>query len=213
MKSNLVRFCVLGAIAVGMTLGARADTVYDNLTATSSGKDPISSFGPLADSFTTGSSEFTLTTVILDLMDATPADGGAITVTLNSSSSNAPGAVLDTIGTILDTSLTPALADFTLTTSLGLSADTMYWIELTESGPDGAEWSWSLDTSGTGVAGEYFANSNGVFPNTDGPYQMDLEGVEDVTASTPEPSSLLLLGSGLLILAASLRRRLFAGRG
>jgi hypothetical protein len=30
------------------------------------------------------------------------------------------------------------------------------------------------------VAGEYFENGNGVFPNTDGPYQMDLAGSSGV---------------------------------
>ena len=214
MKLNLLRFCVLGAMAFSVALAARADTLYDNLTATSSGTDPIASpFGPLADSFATGSSAFTLNTVVLDLVDDSPSDGGSITVTLYSDSSTSPGVPLDTIGTILDSSLNSSLSDVTLTPDIELSADTTYWIELTGIGGSSADWSYSLDTSGTGVAGQYIYYNDGVHSDgVDGAFQMELEGVEGATAATPEPSSLLLLGSGLSILAASLRRRRFAGR-
>lgn len=213
MKLRLIQTCVLGALAFSITLAAHATSLYNNLAAVSSGADGVAisgftnDFGPLADSFSTGSSAVALTSVTLDLQATNPGDGGIFTVTLDSDNSTSPGSALETIGTISDSSLTSSLADYTLTTDFALSADTRYWIELSSLSPtSSAYWSWSTDTSGTGVANEFFWNQGGVHPNSDSPYQMDVE------AGAPEPSSLLLLGSGLMMLAAPLRRRLCAGQ-
>jgi hypothetical protein len=212
MKSRLVRASVLGALAFSMTFAAHAASLYNNLSATSNGSDSVSDFGPLADSFSTGGSPVVLTSVTLDLLAFNPDSGGSFTVTLYSDNSTSPGSALGMIGVFSDSVLTSSLADYTLTTDYALSADTRYWIELASADSDASssvEWSWSYDTSGTGVAGEYFANQSGVNPNTSGPYQMDLE---TGTPTTPEPSTLFLLGSGLVMLADPLRRRLRAGR-
>jgi hypothetical protein len=207
MKLPLVRASVFGALALSMTLAAHATSLYNNLPAVSDGSDGVSSFGPLADSFSTGSSPVVLDSVTLDLLATLPNDGGSIIVTLDGDNSTSPGSTLETIGTINDSSLTSSLADYTLTTDFALSADTRYWIELA-SADSSANWSWSNDISGTGVAGEFYANQTGVFPNSGGPYQMD---VEANASATPEPSTLLLLGSGLMMLAGPLRRRFCAG--
>jgi hypothetical protein len=55
-------------------------------------------------------------------------------------------------------------------------------------------WSYSMDVSGPGVAGESFANQMGVFPASDGPYQMLVTGN---VATTPLPAALPLFASGL----------------
>ncbi len=196
----------LGAMALSMTFAARATSLYNNLNPASSGLDSV--FGTLADSFSTGSSAVTLNSVTLDLWDADSNDGGgSVTVDLLTDNSDAPGTVLDTIATISDSSLSATLAHYALDTDLDLAANTRYWIELSSSAgvESTAYWSYSLDATGPGVPGEYFANSNGVFPNVDGPYQMDVEA--GVAAATPEPWSLLLLGSGLAILLVPMRRQ------
>jgi MYXO-CTERM domain-containing protein len=61
-----------------------------------------------------------------------------------------------------------------------------------------------MDISGTGVASEFFANHNGVYPNDDGPYQML---ISDQASSVPEPVSLTLGGLGIAALALLRRRR------
>ena len=102
---------VLAALALllGGVGRARAGSIilYNNLppAATNNHADAVFTFGPLADSFSTGGSAVNLSDVKLLLETGTPT--GSITVTLRSDSSTSPGAVLTTIGTLNDTSLTP----------------------------------------------------------------------------------------------------------
>jgi hypothetical protein len=189
---------------IGVSEG-RADVLYNNLAATPDGLlDNIGSdWGPLADSFSTGASSFDFTslTVLLAGTEST----GTITAYLLSDSSTSPGTVLDTIGQISETGITGTPSDFTLNTSIVLNPDTRYWIELTDT-DNAATWAWSYDTSGPGVAGEYFSNYGGtgsprVVANVNnGPYQMEVSGTS--LASVPEPRTIsLLLAAGLVGLA------------
>ncbi|MFZ0638819.1 MAG: PEP-CTERM sorting domain-containing protein [Candidatus Acidiferrales bacterium] len=186
--------------------GLRASTVYNNLGSTSDGSDPISSFGPLADSFATGSSNFSFDSLTV-LLDVSSTDSsGSVTASLLSNNSGAPGSSLLVLGTVSDLSLSTSLTDYTFSFSTyTLLADTTYWIQLSSSNGSVAYWAWSLDQSAQGVAGQFFSNEDGVFPNTDGPYQMEVGGTG--TSATPEPSSLFLAFTGLLGLAP-LRRKL-----
>jgi hypothetical protein len=211
MRSTIHRLFLLGVGVLFLAFSARADShPYNNLSAISNGSDPISVFGPLADSFNSGPSAFSLTSVTV-LLQAEPIgeeiSGGAVTMTLLSNAAGpAPGSVLDTIGTI-SSPLSPSLEAYTfaLATPFDLTANTTYWIELTATSGSNTLWSWSFDTSGPGVAGQFFANADGVSPNTDGPYQMDVSGT---TSSVPEPGILLMLGSGIGALFLKGRRKL-----
>lgn len=196
-------FLVVAILAFICVSQGRADVLYDNLGATPSGTDPVAGdFGPLADSFSTGASPFDFTSLTV-LLDGT-ASTGTVTAYLLADSSTNPGPVLETIGVIDESALTATPTDYTLNTSFSLSPDTRYWIELTDS--DGAaNWNWSSDVSGPGVASEFFANDDGtgsprVFPNNPGgPYQMEVSGS---LAAVPEPRTIsLLLAAGLLGLA------------
>jgi hypothetical protein len=201
---------VLAALALllGGVGRARAGSIilYNNLppAATNNRADAVFTFGPLADSFSTGGSAVNLSDVKLLLVTGTPT--GSITVTLRSDSSTSPGAVLTTIGTLNDTSLTPTLTVFDFPTSYSLAANTRYWIEVSSSNSSDAFWGSAFDASGVGVANEHFSNVNGQFPSSEGPYQMELTAQTPATPA-PEPSTLTLLGIGSLGLLGYVRRR------
>lgn len=205
MRLRSVSAIVLGALVLSFTSSLHATTLYDNLSDTTHGGYIFGGSSLFADSFSTGAFRGDLSSVTLDLYEGSYADNATITVDLMSDNSTAPGTVLETIGTV-DASSLPVLSytDRTLTTSYALDASTRYWIELSSSDNSGIGWEYTDDTSGTGVAGEYFYVDGGVFPTSDRPFQMDVEA-----SPVPEPPALLLLGTGLLgLLALKLRRRL-----
>jgi len=215
MANFLVKTLVLTGL-VASAISAKAIPIYNNLAATSDGTVSVGSSGPLYDSFTSASSVQAITG--LELALSGPAEivgpelvgpsvsvpggtgGGTITVGLYSDSSTVPGTLIATLATISDASIN----DYTLSllTDPVLAASTRYWIGLSDTGTSTA-WSLSLDLSGTGVSGEYFANQNGVFPNSDGPYQMTLS-----TSPVPDAgSTAYLFGLGVAGLVV-LRRKL-----
>ena len=177
--------------------------VYDSTGQASNGADSLTQ-GALYDSFSTGANSGTLSELVL-LLDGDQTSAGSIAVGLYADSSISPGALMTTLGTINDSSLTAGLSLVTVTlgTQPALSTGTRYWIGLVGTSSTG-HWSYTFDTSGIGVNGEFASNFTGTFPNNpDGGYQMEVE----LTAATPEPSTLILGAGALAILAAFLRRR------
>lgn len=180
---------------------ASADVIrFNNLNATTIDADSLATYGPIADSFSTAEYAATLNQVSFKLSGAP--DSGSVTVRLLSNLSNSPGSVLTTIGTLSDSLLSSTLSNYTVTlaTPFSLAANSRYWIQLASNGSS-ANWAWSLDISGTGVAGEYIANGNGVFANaSEGPYQMQ------ILTSAPEPSSFGILSLGLVGIVFIIRK-------
>jgi hypothetical protein len=179
---------VLAGVILSLASVARADIVYNNTAAASDGQDPVQGFGPLADSFSTvGAGNLTDVQLLLSTTGIT----GTTTVQLLADNSKTPGTPIETLATISDSSLSssPALVDVSGFAPVALTASTRYWIELSSSASS-AFWSWSLDTSGPGVANEFFSNGNGVVANVgNGPYQMQ---VTVSGSAVPEPSTLVI---------------------
>jgi hypothetical protein len=195
-------------LVLALSCAAGATDLYNNLNSDSNGTDSVFSFGPLADSFSTGNSSFTLVGIGLKLVDVgDPA--GSFTIQLLSDNNISPGNPLYTIATVLDSSLTNSLQDyfFNLETPQVLDPNTRYWIQLSSTDGSTAYWSWSVDQNGVGVQGEYFANINGIFTNDNGPYQMQ---VSDQLLGIPEPGTLALLITGMAGALGGVRRRFSA---
>lgn len=207
--TSLRRRSVFCSCFLAFACAAKAEVIYNNLSSPTNVTDAVGpAWGPLADSFSTPTSAFELTDVRV-LLAGSPS-AGSITVSLLSDTSTSPGAVLETIGSLSDNSLSSTLTAFDFPLApYALHSSTRYWIELSANPILGstAFWSYSLDQNALGVAGEHLANYEGgshwlVFPNTSGPYQMELGN------AVPEPSTSMLLAAGLLgITIERLRRK------
>ncbi len=116
--------------------------------------------GPLGTSFSTGTSAATLGSITLGVFDKTPTDGGTLTFQLLSNASgNVPGTVLESLGTVADSTLgSKDSSTYTLSgfNAYQLAANTRYWIEVTGSSGSKALLAYSDNDSGTGVGTEYF---------------------------------------------------------
>jgi hypothetical protein len=140
-----------------------------------------------------------------------PRDGGGLmTVALYADSSTSPGALLTTIGTLPGAALSMTLAnyDFPLGSAYPLSASQRYWIGISTSNGSIAGWARAQDNTGLGVANEFWYANGVVHPNSDPPFQMQVNGL-GFPAATPAPSSWLLLLAGLAGLGLAAGRKKF----
>jgi hypothetical protein len=201
---SLRHAAIAAALTIAAIPAANAGTVFNNIASSQDGSDPVFGVGPLYQSFSTGSLDGALDSVELLLYNTDTAYNGNLQVTLVANGNQMPGTAIGLIGTIPDgtisTSSTGGLYTLDPAAALVLAPDTTYWIEVSQATPNAIEWGYSLDTTATGVSGQYAYNQYGLNPVSGyGAYQADIQ--------VPEPASIAALSIGLTGLAGLRRRR------
>jgi hypothetical protein len=203
---KLLNFAASTALAAGLiatAMPAQANVVFDNLPAVQDITDTVFSDGPLAQSFNSGTGGALDDVQLLLTNSTTQFAGGSLQISLVADSSTSPGAKIISLGTLLNGAVPTSstkIFDFAPVSSTLLAANTTYWIEISETAPNGIEWSGSDDLSGIGVANSFFFDAdNGVNPaSAFGAFQM--------AVAVPEPGTAALFMSGLLGLGLIFRR-------
>ena len=151
-----------------------------------------------------------LDNVEVNLLASNPNDGGMLSVGVYADSSTSPGALLDSLGTIKDSSLTTSPADYAIPVPPFPLASGRYWIVISSSDGSSAAWNMTDITTGTGVSSEYFGDPfDGYVLNSSTGYGAPFNQVAfemQVDGFTPEPSTILFGAIGLAMLAAYRRR-------
>ena len=209
MNTILLRATNIGILVVlfGLLLFAasptRADTLYTNLESGYSSSDgyAVGYFSP-ADPDEVIASPFiasetgTLTDAQLAL--AVFSGSPSVTVYIESDVSGAPGAILDTLTPTETIGNAFSLVEFTCSTCSTLTAGTEYFL-VAQNTVAGSAANWALLN---GVLGTLDSNEIG---SATGPWQeapdnyipaFEVDG--EVNGAVPEPSSIFLLGIGLL---------------
>jgi hypothetical protein len=198
-----------------LTYPARGSVdLFNNLGVQSVTNGPIVSGYPYATSFSTGASDFNLSSVAVMLgwnLGSTIPSADTVTVWLLADASNSPGSVLETIGTLSYARLAaPTLNSnyhsntFFAASQFTLAPYTRYWIEITTNDTTQGQlyWSFSSNISGTtGTSGEFWSGNGGGFVYADGtdggPPQMEVSGFPLYTPPPTVPPGDLHCAAGV----------------
>jgi hypothetical protein len=201
------------ALALGFSAAANSSTtLYDNLSSPLSSGQGIPP-GWIAGGFTTGANAggYHFGNITLDLQsDISGSINGIVLKLFSDTGTGVPG--ITAIGnayvnpsSLITGGMHPnVFTPNALDASLVLSANTTYWAKLDASTPGAASVDWGYAQSGTGLWA--FNTGSFAFNGTDGPYMMKVEA-NPILSSVPVPATVWLMGSGLIGLASSWRRK------
>lgn len=160
---------------------------------------------------------FTLSDVQLVIASFAPLATNTANVYLMATSGGVPGAVLESwLGVLPEATATPQLNAITLTSAAHptLSSGTEYWLAVgpaTSTSFVGWYYSWTVTSSASNLR-ENTTNGGAGIPTPAGPWNpynslevlqnaFQIDGTPIQTGGAPEPSSVALLSTGLLLLA------------
>jgi len=184
-----------------------------NYNAAYASQNDIGGFGSFAtsyDNFTLGTA--TNITSVSWIGSFFNGSGGTITgFTLDfwSNSGGAPGTMLYTESVAGNAGQTFLQNDnngdptysYSLSAAFSAAAGTTYWLSVVPDMKFPPQWGWETGTGGDGAAYQCFFGACNSIPS-------DLAFALYGPSAVPEPGSLILLGTGLLGLAGSMRRKL-----
>jgi hypothetical protein len=192
-----------------------AGTVYQQPTnfggayASQNDTNSLGNFATAYDNFTLGAStNITSVSWIGSFFNGGTGTITGFTLDFWSNAGGAPGTMLytETVGgnagqTFLqiDNAGNPTYS-YSLSTAFSAAAGTTYWLSIVPDMAFPPQWGWETGTGGDGSAWQCFMGKCGSIPN-------DLAFALYGPSTTPEPGSLILLGTGLLGLAGSMRRK------
>ena len=208
---SVLSIVALAFISLASASRLRADTIFTNLgpgdsyqtnhqwnVGTGSGENQAVAFSFVP------TETATLTDVSLGLYQISGTS--PTNVYIESNLSGEPGSILDTLTQVGSVTPTSSLVDFTCSSCSQLQAGTTYWIVGQQSDSSSLA-GWNLSNSDIGTWYYNFAGSaTGPWTATDNPISaFEVDG----TSPVPEPSTVVLLGTGILGLAGTVRRKFF----
>lgn len=204
------KLSLLISILMAHTSIASAIDLFDNLSNVSGNYYQVTTTTWQAQRFTTDGQDYSLSEITLLMLRESTGTGEAIVQIYSNSGTDVPDSPLWTLTS--PGSYSETLANTTFTASgFNLSANSVYWVVL-KSGDPGTNfgWSWTENNSGNGIGfsttWSQSGNAGGSWrkdSDTDFfPYQMKI-----MAQPVPEPSSLILVGLGVVVAGITERRR------
>lgn len=185
-------------------------TNYNGAYASQNDIGGFGSFATSYDNFTLGAAtNITSVSWIGSFFNGSPGTITGFTLDFWSNAGGAPGTMLYTETVSGNAGQTFLQNDnvgdptysYSLSAAFSAAAGTTYWLSIVPNMAFPPQWGWETGTGGDGRAYQCFFGNCGPIPS-------DLAFALYGPSTVPEPGSLILLGTGLLGLAGSMRRKL-----